>query len=847
MDYRAFADGGRPGLEGSDGSDSSHTSSSNTSSSSSSGESGDEDGAAIQRKRARRGSSPQPPPAAVTTPQCCYGTSCRRLTVAPEAAAATLKFCCVCARPFHHLCSEDMNHCSEDCVAQNTGAGAGAGLIAGSAIGNAARSAKTAQKPKGRGSVHRRKRKDSDKRQLDAEMPSSDGAGSASSEDSGAFATDLDESELDDDDQIKAAEPASDYDSDAPPDALVQAIGRGRRRREVQKGGDQAVVKLSEWERRASKGRAKRGAEQATGKKGLSATQRAKAADEKDVHERWHRDATWAGESGATTDPARWDWPVRWNGVPEQAWKEEDPPALPAPEYRDAESKLDPPEDADPLWFWQQLFTEHMIGRVVTQTNVYAAKVLSVPRTKVPNCMANWQAVDKTELLRFFGLLYWMGIHPTPDEGDHWSSDPLFRSSDFRSVMSRDRFRQLKRNIHVVDNSKYPPALQKKNPCWKISPLLKEFATACRAAFRGGTALSFDEMMVRCVARCPVRVREQQKPTPIGIRIWAICDAKTGYVIAFIVDDKKPEPQPGGKSAAALLVCAEHVANDGHIIFMDNAFTSQRVLCQLGHIGIRACGTLRASYAGSARGLMKKNYDGKILVDPPRGKWTVFSAKPAFHLYFWQDSGARPTALLSSAHTPRSSTVKRFRPGFGPQRRSVAAPDAFHDYNLFMLGVDKADQRREPYNCQRKSVKWWHALLFWTLETAMVNAHVLYKLHGGKLDHKAFRCAVTTALVFPDGVPAAEPAPVAPLMRVRGAESFPPCRFKGKPEEHRLMKLPPGVTKDGRRQCAYCYAVGGARHRTTMCCEGCHKYGGVYVGLCAKRGCNTAFHSHNKP
>lgn len=61
------------------------------------------------------------------------------------------------------------------------------------------------------------------------------------------------------------------------------------------------------------------------------------------------------------------------------------------------------------------------------------------------------------------------------------------------------------------------------------------------------------------------------------------------------------------------------------------------------------------------------------------------------------------------------------------------------------------------------------------------------------------------------------------------------------------MKLPPGVTKDGRRQCAYCYAVGGARHRTTMCCEGCHKYGGVYVGLCAKRGCNTAFHSHNKP
>ena len=45
-----------------------------------------------------------------------------------------------------------------------------------------------------------------------------------------------------------------------------------------------------------------------------------------------------------------------------------------------------------------------------------------------------------------------------------------------------------------------------------------------------------------------------------------------------------------------------------------------------------------------------------------------------------------------------------------------------------MNGVDIADQHSVYYSFIRKTVKWWKKIVFWLIETSMINSYILYKL-----------------------------------------------------------------------------------------------------------------------
>ena len=67
-----------------------------------------------------------------------------------------------------------------------------------------------------------------------------------------------------------------------------------------------------------------------------------------------------------------------------------------------------------------------------------------------------------------------------------------------------------------------------------------------------------------------------------------------------------------------------------------------------------------------------------------------------------------------------------------------------HDYNLYMIGVDKLDQLMRYYSFFHKSVKWWRKVFFWVVEVAVVNAYIIYKVLAVKrgekpMSHRAIR------------------------------------------------------------------------------------------------------------
>lgn len=72
--------------------------------------------------------------------------------------------------------------------------------------------------------------------------------------------------------------------------------------------------------------------------------------------------------------------------------------------------------------------------------------------------------------MAFIGMNIAMGVIPLPSLDEYWSIDPIMAHAWFPTVMSRNRFRQILRYLHVADNSK---ALDRNDPNYdELWPLL---------------------------------------------------------------------------------------------------------------------------------------------------------------------------------------------------------------------------------------------------------------------------------------------------------------------------------------------------------------------------------------
>ena len=55
-----------------------------------------------------------------------------------------------------------------------------------------------------------------------------------------------------------------------------------------------------------------------------------------------------------------------------------------------------------------------------------------------------------------------------------------------------------------------------------------------------------------------------------------------------------------------------------------------------------------------------------------------------------------------------------------------SCPVAVAKYNAIMGGVDRFDQLRGCYAIGRRSVKWWHRILFYLIDLAVMNSVTKY-------------------------------------------------------------------------------------------------------------------------
>ena len=117
--------------------------------------------------------------------------------------------------------------------------------------------------------------------------------------------------------------------------------------------------------------------------------------------------------------------------------------------------------------------------------------------------------------------------------------------------------------------------------CRKVQDLLDIFKQNCQEAFKAGRELSYDEMMIRWNGLLKEKFIKQPKPISVGLKMMALCDALTGYLLDFALDKKDGTR----KDDVLFRVCANYEGKN-HRLYADNAFVTVHSLKELVKKGI---------------------------------------------------------------------------------------------------------------------------------------------------------------------------------------------------------------------------------------------------------------------
>lgn len=159
---------------------------------------------------------------------------------------------------------------------------------------------------------------------------------------------------------------------------------------------------------------------------------------------------------------------------------------------------------------------------IVPQSNLYALQNGRVFETY------------NDEIMAFLGINFLMGYHVLPSLDDYWSNEADICVPFVLECMPRDRFREIRKNLHFADNS---TELPRDNPdrdrAFKIRPLISHFNESFAKSMENTECQSVDEHMVKFKGRNAMKQYMKNKPIKWGFKMWARCCSKTGYLFQF--------------------------------------------------------------------------------------------------------------------------------------------------------------------------------------------------------------------------------------------------------------------------------------------------------------------------
>ena len=162
-------------------------------------------------------------------------------------------------------------------------------------------------------------------------------------------------------------------------------------------------------------------------------------------------------------------------------------------------------------------FSPDLLEEIVQQSNDYAKIVMGTEKYD------KWAKMTVEELKVFLGFSILMGINHLPSLNDYWSRDPRLRYAPVADRISRDRFRELSRYLHFVDNDTLiPRGCDGHDRLGKVRPLIISQPSSLKPT-------------IQTVGWSSLKQYMPLKPTKHGIKVWVAADSTNSYFTRFEV------------------------------------------------------------------------------------------------------------------------------------------------------------------------------------------------------------------------------------------------------------------------------------------------------------------------
>ena len=181
-----------------------------------------------------------------------------------------------------------------------------------------------------------------------------------------------------------------------------------------------------------------------------------------------------------------------------------------------------------------------------------------------------------------------MGIMKLPSKRDYWRQKRWVFRTSFNQVMPRDRFFLIWRYLHLQDNER-PNEVDK---LWKMRWFIDFLSDRFMDTYTPEAQMTVDESMVKFKGRLGFRQYMPAKPIKWGIKVWALCESATGYMVRYQIYTGKEGDQEHGLSHRVVKDLVKPFYGTYPEIYMDNFYTSPALLEDLYSHEVYACGTV---------------------------------------------------------------------------------------------------------------------------------------------------------------------------------------------------------------------------------------------------------------
>lgn len=347
--------------------------------------------------------------------------------------------------------------------------------------------------------------------------------------------------------------------------------------------------------------------------------------------------------------------------------------------------------------------------------------------------------LTNTSLKRFLGILILTGYHTLPQIDMYWSKDEDKEVTFVRQCMSRNKFRLIKKYIHVSDNA----LLDKTDKFAKLRPFFDMMNQKFMQFGVFANNLSIDEEMVPYFGRHSAKMFMKGKPVRFGYKLWCLCSA-SGYLFQFIpYGGASIDKSNLGLGADVILKLASVIENPlNHRLFFDNFFSSYKLFKVLNERGIYATGTIRENRIEKC-----PLEASKILSKKDRGSYDfVFDTKAEVSVVRWNDNSV-VTVISNNCPVNPIGSAKRYDRKHRKEV-NIPQPHVIQEYNKFMGGVDLHDNAIANYRIGVRGKKWWWPLFKNVIDSSVVNAWKLYRLaNKSSISQVNFRAYIVVCLM----------------------------------------------------------------------------------------------------